>query len=102
MLLPSARRGCTQSIRQIAVAVVCLPPYITVMQAAAELKQMTVREKIQLMEALWDDLCGAEEAIPVPDWHKAVLDERERQVAAGEAEFVDWDAAKERIAKRIR
>jgi putative addiction module component (TIGR02574 family) len=71
------------------------------MQAAAELKQMTVREKIQLMEALWDDLCGAEEAIPVPDWHKAVLDERERQVAAGEAEFVDWDAAKERIAKRV-
>jgi putative addiction module component (TIGR02574 family) len=88
-------------VRQIAVAVVCLPSYITAMQAAAELKQMTVREKIQLMEALWDDLCGAEETIPVPDWHKAVLDERERQVVAGEAKFVDWDAAKERIAKRI-
>jgi putative addiction module component (TIGR02574 family) len=71
------------------------------MQAAAELRQMTIREKIQLMEALWDDLCGAEETIPVPDWHKALLDERERQVAAGEAKFVDWDAAKERIAKRV-
>lgn len=71
------------------------------MQAVAELKQMTVREKIQLMEALWDDLCGAEETIPVADWHRALLDERQRQVAGGEAKFIDWDAAKERITKRI-
>lgn len=80
---------------------VCLLSYIAAMRNAAELKQMTVRDKVQMMEALWDDLCGAEETILVPEWHKAVLDERERQVAAGEAKFVDWDTAKERIAKRI-
>ncbi len=85
----------------MAVAVLCLRSYIAHMQVAVELNQMTVREKLQLMEDLWDDLCRAEETIPVPDWHKAVLDERERQVAAGEAKFIDWDAAKESIAKRI-
>mgnify|MGYP002400847006 CR=1 FL=1 len=72
------------------------------MPAAPELKQMTLPEKIRLMEALWDDLCRTEEAIPVSGWHKDVLDERERQVAQGEAGFLDWDAAKDRIAKRVK
>ncbi len=78
------------------------PPYIPFMQAAPELKQMTVSEKLQLMEALGDDLCRREEDIPVPDWHKEVLDERERQLAGGQAAFVDWETAKERIARRTR
>jgi len=62
---------------------------------------MALSEKLQLMEALWDELCNREEEIPVPDWHKTVLDERERQVAEGKATFVDWETAKQRIRKRI-
>lgn len=71
------------------------------MQSPVDLKQMTVPDKLRLMEALWDELCSREEEIPVPDWHKRVLDERERQIEEGEATFGEWEAAKERIAKRI-
>ncbi len=71
------------------------------MHTVPELKPMTIPEKLQLMEALWSELCGREEDVPVPDWHKDVLDERERQLEEGQAAFVDWETAKERIARRI-
>ena len=61
--------------------------------------KMTIEEKLQTMEALWDDLCQHEEALPVHDWQKEILDERERLIEAGEAHFVDWEEAKKRIAR---
>ena len=63
--------------------------------------QMTVAEKLRTMEALWDDLCKSEESIPVPQWHKDVLDERESLIVQGKAQFTDWDLAKKRIAERL-
>jgi len=59
--------------------------------------QMTIEEKLQTMEALWNDLCQHEEALPVHDWQKEILDEREQLIEKGEAEFVDWEEAKQRI-----
>lgn len=63
--------------------------------------KMTIEEKLQAMEALWDDLCQHEEALPVNDWQKEILDERERLIEEGEAHFVDWEEAKKRIAREI-
>jgi putative addiction module component (TIGR02574 family) len=63
--------------------------------------KMTIEEKLQAMEALWNDLCQHEEALPVHDWQKEVLDEREGQIERGEAQFVDWEEAKKRIAREI-
>lgn len=71
------------------------------MQSQVDLKQMALPEKLRLMEALWDELCSREEQVPIPDWHKTLLDERERLIAEGKATFVDWETAKERIRKRI-
>jgi len=52
------------------------------------------------MEMLWDDLCRNDQQIPVADWQKELLDERRRQVEAGEAKFSDWESAKKRIRDR--
>ncbi len=71
------------------------------MQSPIDLKQMTVPDKFRLMEALRDELCSREEGIPVPDWPKRVLDERELQIEEGKATFSDWETAKERITRRI-
>jgi len=60
---------------------------------------MTIGEKLQTMEALWDDLCQHEEALPVHDWQKEILDGRDRLIEKGEAEFVDWEEAKQRITR---
>ncbi|MBT3877951.1 MAG: addiction module protein [Candidatus Scalindua sp.] len=62
---------------------------------------MTVTEKLQVMEELWSDLCCNQDQIPVPQWHKDILDKREELVKQGKATFVDWKTAKKRIANRI-
>jgi hypothetical protein len=66
------------------------------------LAQMTVAEKLRTLELLWGDDCRNEQNIPVPQWHKDLLDERERLVREGNAQFESWETAKARIAKRAR
>ncbi|MBI4027932.1 MAG: addiction module protein [Verrucomicrobia bacterium] len=64
------------------------------------LDQMTLEDKLRAMEEIWDDLRLQEERLPVPEWHKKVLDERERLVREGKAHFTDWETAKKRITDR--
>ena len=71
------------------------------MSAAIEISRMTLEDKLRTMEALWDDLCRREENVPVPQWHKDVLDERQRLVEEGKARFMSWESAKKHIAERI-
>ena len=72
------------------------------MPTTLQIDQMTLQEKLLAMEALWDDLCQHEEALPVHQWQKDILDERERLVEQGQAQFFDWETAKERIAERTK
>lgn len=70
------------------------------MSAVLNVAEMTLEEKLRAMEILWEDLSRREQDVPVPQWHKDLLDERERLVETGEAKFLDWEAAKARIASR--
>jgi len=65
------------------------------------LNEMAVQEKLQAMEMLWEDLSRRAEDIPSPDWHDAVLREREEALARGEDEIEDWEAAKRRIRNEL-
>jgi len=58
---------------------------------------MPLHEKLLVMEAIWDDISREEENLDVPQWHKDTLDERERLIAEGQAQFVDWEEAKRQI-----
>ena len=60
---------------------------------------MTMAEKLRIMEELWDDLRVRADSVPVPQWHKDLIEERERLVDSGEAKFGDWDAVKKRISE---
>ena len=72
------------------------------MEIELPVKQMTVEEKLRVMDILWDDLRRNEENLPVPQWHKDLLDQREQFVREGKARFSDWETAKKRIAGTIR
>jgi hypothetical protein len=72
------------------------------MAVLVDIERMTLEEKLRAMETLWDDLCRREQDVPVPQWHKDLLDERERAVQQGKAKFIDWETAKKQIAKRTR
>ena len=70
------------------------------MSATLQLDRMTLEEKLRAMDALWENLSRNEKNIPVPQWHKELLDERERLVKEGKAKFMDWETAKGQIAAK--
>lgn len=59
------------------------------MSTTLQIDQMTLEEKLQAMEELWDDLCQREEDVPVPQWQRELLEERERLIERGSAQFAD-------------
>jgi hypothetical protein len=68
---------------------------------ALPLSEMSVEEKLQAMEALWEDLSRNADLLESPAWHEEVLRERDRQLETGEASFMDWEQAKAHIRKRV-
>ena len=69
------------------------------MSTTLDLDQMTIEEKLRTMESLWGDLCRRG-AVSVPQWQKDVLDERQRMIDEGKAEFIDWETAKKQIREQ--
>jgi len=59
-----------------------------------EIKRLPIEEKIQIMEALWDDLRERFERAGIPLSVKRQLDERRDRVLSGQAQLLDWDSVK--------
>lgn len=72
------------------------------MEHFLSLNQMTVSEKLKIMEKIWDDLCHTTASLPSPDWHGDVLSTREQRVRKGTATFSDWSKAKQKIRVSTR
>ena len=64
-----------------------------------QLNTMSVGEKVQLLEQVWDDLCRQSGEVRSPDWHAAILNERMRQIENGTMSVSPWTEAKERLQK---
>ena len=56
-----------------------------------EIQQLPLSEKLQNMEAIWEDLRLHEDQVPVPQWHKDLLDARRKAVDENREEILDWD-----------
>lgn len=66
------------------------------------LDEMTLAEKLELAETRWTDLADHHaDNIPSPEWHAEVLRERQRQLDAGEDEFLEWDEAQREIDRLV-
>lgn len=65
----------------------------------AELTLLSLKEKLQIMEAIWLDLRSHVESLDIPADHLRILDERTSQVAEGSSVLLDWDQVKNSIGK---
>lgn len=45
-------------------------------ELVAEILAMPVPERVRLVEAIWDSISAAPDALPLTDWQKAELDRR--------------------------
>jgi putative addiction module component (TIGR02574 family) len=65
-----------------------------------EIRKLPVKEKLQIMEALWEDLRSQVQEEAVPEWHKELLDNRRKAVEEGREQVLDWDQVKDSLGKR--
>jgi putative addiction module component (TIGR02574 family) len=61
---------------------------------AEDVKSLPVERKIQIMEALWEDLRDRFERSELSPQQKDLLDRRRARVREGTAQLLDWDAVK--------
>ena len=72
------------------------------MIALETIQELPLQEKLYVMEMLWSELCRDEGDVEVPQWHKDLLDEREKLVASGQAAFIPWEEAKKQIRQAVQ
>ncbi len=65
------------------------------------LAKLTLAEKLDLIETLWDDITKDDKAIASPTWHEEVLQDRQKALDAGKAAPHDWQEAKDRIRRNL-
>jgi len=63
---------------------------------------LSVADKIVLMERLWDDLSRRPSDVASPDWHGDILDDRRAAVHEGRIAFIEWADAKKRLRERFQ
>jgi hypothetical protein len=60
----------------------------------ADLKSMSVDERLRMMESLWASFGQEDVSIASPDWHGDVLAQRKAKLESGEAKFVSLETLK--------
>jgi putative addiction module component (TIGR02574 family) len=56
----------------------------------SELHKLSVKEKIKVVQALWDDIAREQSIGDIPPEHKKILDERILKIEAGNGQFKPW------------
>ena len=62
---------------------------------------LSVEEKIDYLQSLWDRIAASPDTIPVPDWHREILDERLKDLEANPQAGDYWEAVQERLRKKF-
>jgi putative addiction module component (TIGR02574 family) len=61
---------------------------------------LSVSEKLQLLEDLWDDIASDPASIPVHEWQKVELDRRRQNLRDQPGSALSWDEIRHRIRSR--
>ena len=62
---------------------------------------LSVDEKIDYVQSLWDRIAASPETIPVPGWHREILDQRVKDLEDNPEAGDSWDVVQERIRRTL-
>jgi putative addiction module component (TIGR02574 family) len=65
------------------------------------ISDLSLAQKLDLMEALWADLSRDDKNLESPAWHE-VLEDRQKAFEAGKISASDWEEAKPYQVKQVR
>ena len=62
-----------------------------------ELEKLSVAERVQIVEDLWDGIARSNAEMPVPQWQKDALESRKRNFLQNPESGQTWDSVKRDI-----
>jgi putative addiction module component (TIGR02574 family) len=83
---------CVRIFQEVAVATQPLP------ELPEGFEDLSKEEQVEYVQALWDRIVESEKHVPVPDWHREILEERVES-RDGESDS-DWEDVKARLEER--
>jgi putative addiction module component (TIGR02574 family) len=69
------------------------------MDQLSQFSDLSIGEKLQLVECLWDQIGASPESLPIADWQKEELDKRKQTYEANPGSGIAWEDAQERIRR---
>lgn len=63
----------------------------------ADIEQMSLADRLQAMELLWESLARTPEAVAAPEWHGQVLNDRLERIERGGARFLTLADVRDRL-----
>jgi putative addiction module component (TIGR02574 family) len=65
-----------------------------------EVKALPIEQKMQIMEAIWEDFRERFDKLEISEEVKELLDRRRARVQKGEGQLLDWDSVKGTIGRK--
>lgn len=62
--------------------------------------ELSMSEKLQLVEDLWDDIASTPEAVPVHEWQKEELARRKQNLLNNPGSALSWEEIQRRVRSR--
>ena len=63
--------------------------------------ELSVDEKIDYLQSLWGRIAATPGTVPVPDWHREILDQRLKDLEANPESGDSWDVVQERLRRKL-
>ena len=63
---------------------------------------LSVDDQIAYVQSLWNRIAATPDHVPVPEWHREVLDERLKVDKQNPDAGTSWDVVRERLRRKLR
>jgi len=63
--------------------------------------ELSVEEQIDYVQSLWDRIATARGEVPVPGWHRGVIDERVKDYRSNPDSGESWDVVRDRLRDKL-
>jgi len=65
------------------------------------IKQLSRKDKLRVMNLIWECLSAEKDPIESPSWHQDALIETEKKLRCGRERIIEWTEAKKELRKRF-
>lgn len=66
-----------------------------------DLHKLSVKDKIKVVQALWDDIAREQSIDNIPVEHKRILDQRIKMIDSGSSQFKPWSEVQNKYQKLV-